>query len=293
MVYEPPVLYGIIGNPVAHSLSPCMHNAAFKALGVNAVYKLFPLADDEELRLFFEDLKEKGNPIFGLNVTVPYKEKAVAYVDTVDPFAEKVGAVNTLVVDHQRKIRGFNTDGPGFLVHLRELGFDPKGKRIAVVGAGGTARAVVSVLSLVKERPQSILIFNRTLSHAKELVEDLSMRMDTGIIRVVRDTGDLNIELADLFINTSSVGMKPEDPRIIDPSLFHSNMLVYDVIYTPAETKFLSDAKARGAKTANGLGMLFYQGVLAFQHWADVEIDDRVKRIMRKALEEKAGAAHV
>src|SRR5208283_3254781 len=128
MIYQPPAIYGIIGNPLAHSLSPVMHNAAFKALKVNAVYKLFPLADQEELKLFMEDLKEDNNPIFGLNVTVPYKEDVLAYLDTIDPLAAKIGAVNTLVIDHGRKIHGFNTDGPGFLSHLTELKFDIKGK---------------------------------------------------------------------------------------------------------------------------------------------------------------------
>ena len=290
MVYEPPAIYGIIGNPVEHSLSPVMHNTAFKALKVNAVYKLFPLADEEELKLFFEDLKEEGNPIFGLNVTVPYKEKVVPYLDTIDPFAEKVGAVNTLVIDHKHKIRGFNTDGPGFLIHLRELGFDPKGKRIAVLGAGGTARSILTVLCVLKERPHSILLYNRTLANTRDLFEDLSGRINTDIVRVVEDIEDLNIELADLLINTSTLGMDPNDPQVIDPRRFHANMLVYDVVYAPAETKLLKEAKVHGAKTANGLGMLFYQGVLAFQHWADVEVDERVKRAMRKALEEKVNS---
>src|ERR1700728_2508143 len=135
-MYEPPALYGITGNPVAHSLSPVMHNTAFKALRVNAVYKLFPLEDLEELKLFMEDLKETDNPIFGLNVTVPYKEDVLPYLDTIDPLADKIVAVNTLVIDHQRKIHGFNTDGPGFLSHLTEIKFDLTGKRVAILGAG-------------------------------------------------------------------------------------------------------------------------------------------------------------
>ena len=114
MIYEPPAIYGIIGNPVAHSLSPAMHNAAFKALKVNAVYKLFPLADEEELKLFMEDLKEADNPIFGLNVTVPYKEKVLPYLDSIDPLAEKIGAVNTLVIDRTAKYAGLIPTGLGF-----------------------------------------------------------------------------------------------------------------------------------------------------------------------------------
>ena len=216
-MYEPPAIYGIIGNPVSHSLSPVMHNAAFKALDVNAVYKLFPLADQEELKLFMEDLKEENNPIFGLNVTVPYKQDVLPYLDSVDPLAEKIGAVNTLVIDHQRKIRGFNTDGPGFLSHLTELNFDPSGKRIAILGAGGTTRAIISVLCLLPKGPERITLYNRTRANADSLVEEIGKKINTKLVTVVDEPEDLNIELADLLINTTNVGMKADDPLLIDP----------------------------------------------------------------------------
>jgi len=289
MTFEPPAIYGIIGNPVAHSLSPVMHNAAFKALKVNAVYKLFPLEDEEELKLFMEDLKEADNPIFGLNVTVPYKEKVLPYLDSIDPLAEKIGAVNTLVIDHKRKIRGFNTDGPGFLSHLAELKFDLKDKRVVVLGAGGTTRAIVSVLCLLDPSPQCITIYNRTKAHADALVEQITTKIKTGIITVVERPQDLNIESADLLINTTNVGMKEGDPLLINPASLHKGMLVYDVIYSPPETDLLLEARQRQALTANGLGMLFYQGVLAFRHWADVEPDERVKKIMRQSLDKRKG----
>jgi shikimate dehydrogenase len=285
MIYEPPAIYGIIGNPVEHSLSPVMHNAAFKALGVNAVYKLFPLADSQELKLFMEDLKEDNNPVFGLNVTVPYKQDILPYLDSIDPLAEKIGAVNTLVIDRSRKIRGFNTDGPGFLSHLTELKFDPSGKRIAVLGAGGTTRAIISVLCLLPHGPECIILYNRTRSNAEALVEDIGKKIDVRKVTIVDGSEDLNIELADLLINTTKVGMKENDPLLIDPGSLHKNMLVYDVVYSPPETKLLAQARSRQAQTANGLGMLFFQGVLAFWHWSDVELDEGTKKIMRKALE--------
>ncbi len=285
MIYEPPAIYGIIGNPVAHSLSPVMQNAAFKALEVNAVYKLFPLVDQEELKLFMEDLKEENNPIFGLNVTVPYKEDVLPYLDSIDPLAEKIGAVNTLVIDHQRKIRGFNTDGPGFLSHLTELNFDIKDKRVAVLGAGGTARAIISVLCLLPQGPERITLYNRTRSNAETLVEEIGKKINTKMVTVVDEPEDLNIELADLLINTTNIGMNAADPLLIDPASLHKDMLVYDVIYNPAETKLLEQARLKKAATANGLGMLFFQGVLAFWHWSDVELDERIKKIMRNSLE--------
>jgi len=282
---QPPAIYGIIGNPLTHSLSPLMHNAAFKALKVNAVYKLFPLLDDEELKLFMEDLKEEGNPIFGLNVTVPYKEKVLPFLDGIDPFAEKVGAVNTIVISHQRKCYGFNTDGPGFLSHLTEVGFDPVGKRIAILGAGGTTRSILSVLCLIPERPQGIRLYNRTPGKVLQLFDDLKQRIDLSNVQVVNSVDDLNIELADCLINTTSVGLGGSDGLLVDASLLHPDMLVYDVIYNPKETALLKAAKAKGAKAVNGLGMLYYQGALAFQHWAGVEIEEGLRQIMRKALQ--------
>lgn len=282
---QPPAIYGIVGYPLKHTLSPLMHNAAFKALKVNAVYKTFELQDDEELKLFFEDLKEANNPIFGLNITVPYKEKVLPFVDSTDPFATKVGAVNTLLITHQRKIHGFNTDGPGFLSHLNELNFDLKDKRIAILGAGGTTRSILSVLCMVNPRPSSIKLYNRTYTKAKKLIEEMSSRIDTSIIEIVDNTEDLNIELADCLINTTAVGLKEDDPLIIDPANLHTDMLVYDVIYNPTQTALLKAAKAKGAKAVNGLGMLYYQGVLAFNHWAGMDIDDKYKKIMRQALE--------
>lgn len=287
-VYDPPAIYGIIGNPLDHSLSPLMHNAAFKALKVNAVYKLFPLADLEELKLFMEDLKEKDNPIFGLNVTVPYKEAVMPYLDTVDPFAAKVGAVNTIVITHERKLLGFNTDGPGFLAHLKELGFDPKAKRIAILGAGGTARAILTSLCLIRERPESIKLYNRTFPKARALVEELGQRMDASLVEVVATSEDLNVELVDCLINTTPVGLKGEETLLVDPASFHADMLVYDVVYNPPQTLLLKTAKAHGARTANGLAMLYYQGVLAFKQWASMDIDEKYKKIMRKALEDGA-----
>lgn len=284
-MYEPPAIYGIIGNPVAHSLSPVMQNAAFKALEVNAVYKLFPLADQEELKLFMEDLKEDNNPIFGLNVTVPYKEDILPYLDSIDPLAEKIGAANTLLIDHHRKIRGFNTDGPGFLSHLTELNVDLKDKRVVILGAGGTARAIISVLCLIPQGPERITIYNRTRANADSLVEEIGKKIKTEIVTVVDEPEDLNIELADLLINTTNIGMKENDPLLIDPESLHKDMLVYDVIYSPAETKLLAQARLKKAKTANGLGMLYFQGVLAFWHWSGVELDERVKKVMRKSLE--------
>ncbi len=276
-------IYGIIGYPVNHSLSPLMHNTAFKELGVNAEYKFFPLKE-EDLNDFFTELHEKKSHIQGLNVTVPYKATVVKYIDQLTPFAQKVGAVNTIVISEERALTGFNTDGPGFLTHLTELRFDTRGKRIAILGAGGTARAIVAVLCLIPERPERIKIYNRSRENLNQLISNLGQRIDVSIVEPVDAVDDLNIELADLLINTTSIGMQDTDLPLVSAELLHSDMLVYDVIYNPEETKLLHMAKAKGAKASNGLGMLFYQGILAFQHWAGVELDSQTKSKMRESL---------
>jgi len=277
--------YGIIGYPVEHSLSPLMHHAAFKAMGVEAEYKLFPLKE-EELDGFFTNLHEKSSPIFGLNVTVPYKETVVKYMDSLSPFAQKVNAVNTIVISDDRRLIGHNTDGPGFLTHLTELGFNTRDRRIAIFGAGGTTRAIIVVLCLLPARPKTIRIYNRTKENLDKLLKDLAERCDTSIVQAVASVDELDIELADLLINTTSVGMKPDDVPLVSEEVLHRDMLVYDVIYSPQETKLLQMGKKKGAKVSNGLGMLFYQGVLALQHWADMPVNEKIKVKMREGLME-------
>lgn len=276
--------YGIIGYPVEHSLSPLMHNTAFKELQVKAVYKLFPLQEDE-LAQFFKDLRDESSPIFGLNVTVPYKEIVIEYLDSVTAFAKKALSVNTIVIDENRKLIGYNTDGPGFLAHLVELGFNTRGKRIVILGAGGTTRAILASLCLIPERPESIRIYNRTQEKANRLVHDLSLHMDVSNVVVVASIDDLNIELSDLLINTTSVGLNDSEDCLIDDQLLHADMLVYDVVYQPRETLLLKLAREKGAQTANGLGMLFYQGMLSLQHWAGQELPEDVKAKVRDVLE--------
>ncbi len=275
--------YGLVGYPLGHSLSPFMHNAAFEALEVDAAYKLFPLKS-EELDSFFTKLKEEQSPIFGLNVTVPYKEEVIKYLDVLNPYAQKVKAVNTIVVGKNRKLTGYNTDGPGFLAHLKELGFKSEHKRIALLGAGGAARAILSVLCMVVERPESIKIYDIDRDKAESLVADLSESIDLGIVEIAQSIDDLDVELADLLINATPVGMKATDIGLVDEGLIHSDMLVYDLIYNPSRTLLLKMAEEKGARISNGLGMLFYQGVLAFQHWAEIDLSDEIKEEMKQAL---------
>lgn len=280
--------YGLVGYPLGHSLSPLMHNAAFDALEVDAIYKLFPL-EEAELEGFFNYLKDELCPIFGLNVTVPYKEKVIQYLDNVDPLVDKIKAVNTILINDKRKLVGYNTDAPGFLAHLSEIGFATADKHVAIIGAGGAARAIISVLCLIAERPKAIKIYDIDKGKADFLVQDIGETINIDIVGTVNSIDDLNIGSADLLINATPIGMKEEDPCLVDEGLLHGDMLVYDLIYNPAETELLRVAREKGAQVSNGLGMLYYQGVLAFQHWAGQEIDQNIKNIMREALEKGLG----
>lgn len=261
-----------------------MHNAAFRELKVNAEYRLFPLRV-EQLDEFFNDLRRMDSPIFGLNVTVPYKEKVIPFLDNLAPFALKARAVNTIVISKERQLKGYNTDGPGFLAHLADLGVSTQGTRVAIMGAGGASRAIISVLCLIPQRPESIRIYDIEHHKAQQLLDDLAEQIDVSIVKAVPSIEDLNVELSDLLINATPIGLKESDPFLFDPELLHAHLMVYDLIYNPAETPLLKIAREKGGRTANGLGMLFYQGVLAFQHWADMELDEKVKKRMWTSLE--------
>ncbi len=276
--------YGLIGYPLGHSLSPLMHNTAFRALDVDAVYKLFPLKD-EEVEPFLRRLKSAESPIFGINVTVPYKEKVIPFLDALSPYAQKVMAVNTVVITEKRELIGHNTDGPGFLAHLNELNCSLQGKRVSVLGAGGAARAIISVLCLQADGPESVRLYDMEREKAKFLVSDLGQRMDTSTVKVVDSIDDLNIEFADILINATPVGLKKDDPLLVSPDLLHKDLFVYDLIYNPARTRLLQMAADHGCRVSNGLGMLLYQGILAFEHWANVELSEVIREQMRMSLE--------
>ncbi len=276
-----PKIYGLMGYPVSHSLSPLMHNAAFSCLKINAEYKLFPLKE-KKIGLFLQNVKH--NNIFGLNVTVPYKEKVISFMDSISYEAKLIGAVNTIKVSDAR-LSGFNTDGEGFLRHLRQdLEFNPEGKNIAIIGAGGAARAISIYLS--RTNPKLISICDIDKSKLSALVNHLKANFKDTDIKPADSIEELNLRDADLLINTTPIGMKEDDACLINKKSIHKEMLVYDLIYNPKETKFLKVAKDKGARTANGLGMLLYQGMASFEIWTG---EKAPIEIMREALNKGAG----
>ena len=255
----------LIGWPVEHSLSPVMHNAAFKALGIDWRYELFPVPPGQ-LGAAVADLHAGG--CRGANVTLPHKSAIMAYLDKIDDAARAIGAVNTIAVRGTR-LAGYNTDGPGFLRALREAGLEPAGRRALVLGAGGAARAVVYALA---QAGCSVTVFNRTVAHAAELARNLNGLGLGGAVSTVPGEAALRaLDLApfDLLVNATVAGMWPncgESPWPAGLAL-PSHWSVFDLVYNPLETRLLGEARQAGARAVNGLGMLVWQGALAFELW--------------------------
>lgn len=271
-----PLIFGVLGYPAKHSLSPKMHNAAFKALKINARYRIFEI-EPAKLRDFFAALNRRN--IAGLNITIPYKQTVIPYIKRTTPEARMIGAVNTIKVS-QNKLLGFNTDGEGFLQHLKaDLHFDPAGKNIAVLGAGGASRAVC--VYLCKRLPKRIAIYNRDRSKTINLMHILNMNGVCTDLIAANSIPDLRIEEADLLINTTSVGMKESDQSLVDARYLRPGLLVYDLVYTRKATRLMDDAMKKGCRVSNGLGMLLYQGMLSFKIWTGRTAP---KKVMEKAL---------
>ncbi|MDD4179542.1 MAG: shikimate dehydrogenase [Candidatus Margulisbacteria bacterium] len=256
-------IVGIIGYPLGHSISPAMHNAAFKELGLDYEYIPFEV-EPEDLHEAINGLRALH--IAGFNVTIPHKEAIVPLLDDVTKLARTIGAVNT-VENQEGKLVGYNTDGLGFIESLNEdAEFDPKGKRVVVLGAGGASRGVATMLAEVGAN--SILLSDIFEDKGNELVEYLNTLTETKCSFAKPDSESLRdeIEYADLLINTTPLGMHPKIGESPLPKKVKLNKktLVYDLVYNPSETKLLKTAKAAGCKVVSGLGMLVRQGALAF-----------------------------
>jgi shikimate dehydrogenase len=257
---------GVFGHPVTHSLSPAMHNAALAALGLPFVYVPFPVAP-EGLGTALYALSALG--IVGVNLTIPHKEAALAYVDDITQEARDVGAINTIHCQAGRLL-GDNTDGFGFYEPLREQGIAVAGRSVVVLGAGGAARAVA--FRLAREGARLCLV-NRTRDRAERLAQALA---DAGLsaagIHVLSPDDPAlaaTLDEATLLVNTTRVGMTPEHlaPPPVPTQMLHPDLLVYDLVYNPVETQLLKQARERGCRTLTGVKMLVYQGAAAFQRW--------------------------
>lgn len=245
-----------------------MQNAALREMGLDAVYVPFDVSP-QALPDAIRGLRALGAA--GANCTIPHKEALLSLLDVIDEEASLIGAANTIVFRHEKMV-GYNTDSPGFLRALRAAGCEPEGRRAVVLGAGGSARAIVVALARLGV---PVAVVNRTVTRARELVEELSVRIPGSTLRAVEaEPGAVQaeVEQAELLVNTTSVGMSPrveEMPPVPEEAL-HPGLFVYDLIYNPFETRLLRAARERGARTANGAGMLAHQGALALELWTGV-----------------------
>jgi shikimate dehydrogenase len=248
---------GVIGSPIRHSLSPVLHNAAFRALDLDWAFLAFEVAPGEGAAAVHG---ARALGIEGLSVTMPHKADVIAAIDKLSPTAERLGAVNT-ITRQGSVVLGESTDGAGFLDALRQdEGFDPGGHRCVVLGAGGAARAVV--LALAEAGASEIVVVNRTEEWA---VEAVALAGGVGRLGEAADAGD-----ADLVVNATSVGMG-DGATPIDPATLGPGQLVVDLVYHPAVTPLVAGARAQGATAVNGLGMLIHQAAHAFRHWTGQE----------------------
>jgi shikimate dehydrogenase len=253
------VLTGVLGYPVRHSLSPAMHNAAFRALGLNWVYLAFEVAPD---RLAQAIAGMRGLGIRGLNLTIPHKEAVLPLLDGLTDAARHIGAVNTLFWDSERLI-GDNTDTEGFLRALYESGVNPAGQTVLVLGAGGAARAVVYAL---RQQGCTVWLANRSQERVQALADAFGC---AGILPLKHDVLAECAAHADGVVNCTSLGMEPHADTMppVPVEALPAGAWVCDLVYRPLQTRLLQAAAARGLKTIDGLGMLVYQGALAFERW--------------------------
>ncbi|NKB68731.1 MAG: shikimate dehydrogenase [Candidatus Latescibacteria bacterium] len=272
-------ILGVIGHPVEHTSSPAMHNAAIQALGLDYVYTAFHV-EPQGLPRAIDGMR--GLNIAGLNVTVPHKGAVMEYLDEISPEAQAIGAVNT-IANNNGRLTGYNTDGYGILESLRrEGGLEKLPAHVALLGAGGAARAILYAL-LQRPEVESIALLNRTVERAQQLAGDL----DTAAAKTQAgplDTGAQAIGRAGLLINSTSVGMHPyqDHSPLPDPACLHRDMLVLDIVYNPLRTRLMEQAEAAGARALNGLGMLAFQGARAFAIWTGQE--PPVEAMLKAAL---------
>ena len=274
-------LTALLGRPVAHSISPLMHNEAFRLLDLDYTYLCFDVTEDT-LPTAVAGLKACG--IRGFNLTMPNKNKIVELLDELSPAARLIGAVNTVVNDDGH-LTGYNTDGVGYMQAVKDAGYDITGKTITVMGAGGAATAICAQAAL--DGVKRIHIFaretSRFWSRTQKLVENINSTLPCEAF--LHENKDLTalaqaISESTLLLNATSVGMAPNtDGTIIEnTSLYHPDLIVSDVIYNPRETRFLREAREAGCRTFNGMYMLLYQGAEAFRLWTGQDMPvDKIK----------------
>ena len=277
---------GLIGNPVEHTLSPAIHNTLAQAMGENLVYVPFHVPDE----CVEEAVKGAwALNLLGCNVTVPYKSRVIPFLKEIDPLAEQIGAVNTLVRT-ENGYKGYNTDMPGLYRAMCEDGIEIEGEKVLILGAGGVARAVAMLL--LQKGAGQILILNRTLEKAEKIAEEVNGLAHGQMVRAfpLEDFSRLPEGGKYLAIQATNVGMFPkvEDVIIDSPAFYEKIHTGYDLIFNPAKTRFMSLVEESGGRAYNGLKMLLYQGIIAYELWTGTKVDSELAKLsyreMRRAM---------
>lgn len=262
-------LTGLFGDPVTHSVSPAIHNTAFKLLNIDMAYVPFHVIPTE-LENAVNGLR--GLNIAGVNVTIPHKQTVLPFLDIITKEAALIGAVNTIVND-QGKLTGYTTDATGFIASTARAGFTITGKHITILGGGGTARSLVAGMVL-QTPPASIILLGRTVSRVTKIASDIAACSNVPIIaaELTRPMLETTLKQTDMLVNCTSVGMSPKiGVSPVPAELLHANLVVLDIVYNPLETQLLADARHAGCTTIDGLGMLLFQGIASFKIWTGQE----------------------
>jgi len=258
-------VYGIFGDPVAHSLSPLMHNAAFDHYAIDAVYVPFHVTADT---LASAVASLKALDIKGVNITIPHKEAIIPLLDQVDPLAKQIGAVNT-VVNNNGRLLGYNTDSSGFMrAATSDLGFSPQGKKVLLLGAGGACRAAVQ--ALLAAEVEQIAVANRNLHRAADLINTVATNTrKQQLVAVSYQSAEFSstVATADLLVNTTSVGLHGESLNFLPLENIKGSALIFDMVYSKAGTALVQAARLRGLPSVDGLSLLAAQGEDAFFIW--------------------------
>lgn len=260
------MIYGVFGDPVAHSLSPALHNAAYIALGMNCVYVPFQVRSGD-LPQAVRGIRALN--IGGVNLTIPHKQAILPELDEIEGDSLSSGSVNT-IINRNGKLVGTSTDGSGFLQSLREeWHWDPSEAEVIMLGAGGSAAALI--YSLISAKVKTLTVLNRDVERAVQLREQVGRKTGFAIeAGGLSRLGTLELERYQLLINTTSVGLH-EDQSLIAPGCFHSGLMVYDLVYRRGGTRLLREAREAGCRTLSGLSLLLYQGAQSFSLWFNQE----------------------
>jgi len=266
---------GVIGNPIQHSLSPTIQNAAFNYLNLDFIFTAFKVKATE-LEMAIQGMRSLN--IYGLNVTMPHKNSVINYLDEKDPLVRSLNSVNT-IVNKKGRLFGFSTDGLGAIKALQVNGVDLSSSKVLLLGAGGAGRAIA--FSII-DKVEDLVVLNRDPAKIENLEFDLKLKFNKNIHYGLLSETSLkeNLRSSDVLINATNIGMKPNSNlSLINPKLLTSDLTVMDIVYNPLETKLLADAKKVGAKTIDGVEMLIYQGAVSFELWTDRKAPIEIMRL--------------